>query len=231
MSNPRILRKQTGNFLEDFVPGQLYRHKLGKTVTEGLFAAFTEFAMSTNPLSKNARYARAFGFDGLVCPPGLAMLVAFSQTVEDVSENARANLEYVDMRFGAPVYVGDTIEVETKVLGVRTSDRARTSHRALHSTRDELGGRERSSSRQRKVQVYKGTIRPMPRRRGRAPTRRVPALVPPVPPGPIQAPRSLRTRHTRGRQAGRASTLARPPTSGTSPHACSTHQPGERNQL
>ena len=90
-------------------------------MTEGLFAAFTEFAMTTNPLSKNARYARAHGFEGLVCPPGLVMLVAFSQTVEDVSENARANLEYVDMRFGAPVYVGDTIEVETKVLGVRTS--------------------------------------------------------------------------------------------------------------
>jgi len=49
------------------------------------------------------------------------MLVAFSQTVEDVSENARANLEYIDMRFGAQVYVGDTIEVETKVLGVKPS--------------------------------------------------------------------------------------------------------------
>ena len=84
MSDPKILRKKTGHFLEDFVPGQLFRHKLGKTVTEGLFAAFTEFAMTTNPLSKNARYARAYGFDGLVCPPGLAMLVAFSQTVEDV---------------------------------------------------------------------------------------------------------------------------------------------------
>ena len=55
------------------------------------------------------------------------MLVAFSQTVEDVSENARANLEYIDMRFGAPVYVGDTIEVETKVLNVRPRRAAPTS--------------------------------------------------------------------------------------------------------
>src|SRR5207247_5748328 len=62
--------------------------------------------------------ARAHGFEGLVVPPGLAMRVAFSQTVEDVSENARTNREYVDMRFGAPIYVGDTIEVETKVLSV-----------------------------------------------------------------------------------------------------------------
>ncbi len=118
---PRILRKITGNHLEDFRLGQTFRHKGGKTVTEGLFATFTEFTMTTNPLAKNARYARAYGYRGLVVPPGLTMLVAFSQTVEDVSENARANLEYIDMRFGAPVYVGDTIEVETKVLGVRPS--------------------------------------------------------------------------------------------------------------
>ena len=101
-ASPRIIRKKTGNFLEDFQPGQVFRHKGGKTVTEGLFTTFTEFAMTTNPLAKNARYARAYGFEGLVCPPGLVMLVAFSQTVEDVSENARANLEYIDMRFGAP---------------------------------------------------------------------------------------------------------------------------------
>ena len=61
--------------------------------------------MTTNPLAKNARYARAYGYRrSRLCPPGLVMLVAFSQTVEDVSENARANLEYIDMRFGAPLY-------------------------------------------------------------------------------------------------------------------------------
>ncbi len=56
-------------------------------------------------------------------PPGLVMLVVFSQSVEDVSENARANLEYIDMRFGVPVYVGDTLEAETRVLGVKASSR------------------------------------------------------------------------------------------------------------
>ena len=61
--------------------------------------------MTTHPCAKNARYARAYGFDGLLVPSGLVMLIAFSQTVEDVSENARTNLEYIDMRFGAPVYV------------------------------------------------------------------------------------------------------------------------------
>ena len=82
----RIIRKKTGNYLEDFEPEQIFRHKGGKTITDGLFATFTEFAMTTHPLAKNARYARAYGFEGLVCPPGLVMLVAFSQTVEDISD-------------------------------------------------------------------------------------------------------------------------------------------------
>ncbi len=156
---PRIIRKRTGNFLEDFHPGQVFRHKLGKTVTEGLFTAFTEWSMTTSPLSKNARYARLYGYEGMPCPPGLAMLVAFSQTVEDISENARANLEYIDMRFGAPVYVGDSLEVETKVIGIRPSS-SRPNLGIVHvqsTARKNVGepGEAVVMTWQRKVQVYK----------------------------------------------------------------------------
>ncbi|MGI9592813.1 MAG: MaoC family dehydratase [Myxococcota bacterium] len=156
---PRVIRKLTGNFLEDFEPGQRFRHKGGKTLTEGLFTTFTEFAMTSNPLTKNARYARAHGFESLVCPPGLAMLIAFSQTVEDVSENARANLEYIDMRFGAPLYVGDTVEVETKVLNVRPSS-SRPNLGIVHvqsTARKNVGAPDEAviMTWQRKVQVYK----------------------------------------------------------------------------
>ena len=155
----RVVRKKTGNFLEDFRPGQVFHHKGGKTVTEGLFTTFTDFSMATNPSCKNVRYARAYGYEGLLCPPGLVMLVAFSQTVEDISENARANLEYIDMRFGAPVYVGDTIEVETKVLGVRPSA-SRPNLGIVHvqsTARKNLGADDEAvvMTWQRKVQVYK----------------------------------------------------------------------------
>jgi 2-methylfumaryl-CoA hydratase len=151
-----VMRKKTGHFLEDFRAGCVFRHKRGKTVTEGLFNAFTEFTMTTNPLAKNARYARAHGFRGLVVPPGLVMNVSFSQTVEDVSENARANLEYIDMRFGVPVYVGDTIEVETTVLGVKPSskDPDRGVVHVQSTARNQHG--QVVITFQRKVQVWKG---------------------------------------------------------------------------
>ncbi|MBI5504161.1 MAG: MaoC family dehydratase N-terminal domain-containing protein [Deltaproteobacteria bacterium] len=118
-----VIRKKTGNFLEDFRVGQVFRHKGGKTVTDGLFNAFTEFNMTTNPLHKNREAARLYGYADMICPPGLVMNVVFSQTVEDISENARANLEYINMRFGAPVYPGDTLESETTILGVTPSSK------------------------------------------------------------------------------------------------------------
>jgi 2-methylfumaryl-CoA hydratase len=118
-----VIRKKRGNYLEDFRVGQVFRHKGGKTLTEGLFNAFTDFSMTTNPLHKNAEYARLYGYSGLIAPPGLVMNIVFSQTVEDISENARANLEYIQMRFGAPVTIGDTLEAETTIVGVAPSSK------------------------------------------------------------------------------------------------------------
>ncbi len=153
-----IIRKKTGHFLEDFRVGQVFRHKGGKTVNEGLFNSFTEFNMTTNPLSKNREYARLCGFDDIVVPPGLVMLVVFSQTVEDISENARANLEYIDMRFGAPVYPGDTLEAETTILGVKPSSKD-NDRGVLHVS---TVGRKQDGSvviaYERKVQVWKDDV-------------------------------------------------------------------------
>src|SRR5215813_6217388 len=153
-----LIRKKRGNFLEDFRVGQLFRHKVGKTVTEGLFNAFTEFGMTTNPLCKNLRYAQRYGFRGMVAPPGLVMNIVFSQSVEDISENARANLEYISMRFGAPVYIGDTIEVTSSVLGIRQS--ARESDRGVVHV--QTTGRNQHDAVvltfERKVQVWKNDL-------------------------------------------------------------------------
>ncbi len=118
-----IIKKLSGHFLEDFKAGQVFRHKGGKTINEGLFNDFTEFNFTTNPLSKNAEYAKLYGYQGLVCPAGLVMNVVFSQTVNDISENARANLGYINMTFGAPVYIGDTLEAETTILAVQPSSK------------------------------------------------------------------------------------------------------------
>ena len=153
-----IIRKKTGNFLEDFQIGGVLRHKVGKTVNEGLLNAFTEFSMTTNPLHKNRRYAQLYGYRDLILPPGLVMAVVFSQSVEDVSENARANLEYVDMRFGVPVYVGDTIESTSIVVGVTPSSK----DKSLGVVHVQTTGRNQHDqvvlTYERKVQVWKNDV-------------------------------------------------------------------------
>ena len=150
-----LIQKKTGNFLEDFRLGQVFRHKGGRTITQGITAHFTDVAFTANPLHKNLRYAQTYGYDDMPVPPGLLMAVAFSQTVEDISENARANLEYVDMRFGAAVYAGDTIETQTTVLGVRASK----SRRELGVAHVQSIARKQTEeivlAYQRKVQVFK----------------------------------------------------------------------------
>lgn len=152
------IRKKTGNFLEDFEIGQVFRHKGGKTVNAGLFNAFTEFNMTTNPLTKNSEYCRFLGFDDLVAPPGLVMNVVFSQTVEDISENARANLEYINMRFGAPVYIGDTLEAETTIVGIKPSSKDNDRGVVHVST---VGRKQDGSvviAFERKVQIWKDNV-------------------------------------------------------------------------
>jgi len=162
-----------GRFLEEFRPGDVYRHRRGKTITEGLFAIFSDFVFTTNALAKNRRYARAYGFADLVAPPGLVMNVVFSQSVEDISENGRANLEYIDMRFGVPVCVGDTIEAESRVLGVKASSSERDRGVVHVQT---TGWNQRGEvvlTYQRKVQVWKGDVE-APVHEGEAPARDVP---------------------------------------------------------
>jgi 2-methylfumaryl-CoA hydratase len=165
-----------GRFLEEFRPGDVYRHKRGKTITEGLFAVFTDFVFTTNPLAKNRRYAQAYGFRDLVAPPGLVMNVVFSQSVEDVSENGRANLEYLDMRFGVPVCVGDTIEAESLVLGVKASSRERDRGVVHVQTTGWNQHGDVVLTYQRKVQVWKGDLAASVAE-GEAPPRDVPVAL------------------------------------------------------
>ena len=166
-------RTKHGTFLEEFHPGQVFRHRRGKTITEGLFTLFTDFCFTTNALAKNRRYARAYGFRDLVAPPGLVMNVVFGQSVEDVSENGRANLEYIDVRFGVPVCVGDTIEAESMVLGVKASSRERDRGVVHVQTTGRNQDGEVVLAYQRKVQVWKSNPDAVVAE-GEAPPREVP---------------------------------------------------------
>src|SRR5262245_5067872 len=104
------------------------------------------------------------------------MNIVFSQSVEDVSENGRANLEYVDMRFGVPVCVGDTIEAESTVLGVKASSKERDRGVVHVQTTGRNQNGEVVLTYQRKVQVWKGNLEG-PVAEGEAPARDIPVTL------------------------------------------------------
>ena len=143
---PRIIRKKTGNFLEDFEPGQVFRHHGGETVTEGLFTVFTDFSMATNPLCKNARFARTYGYDGLVCPPGLVMLVAFTGSTavgKKIVQSALGNLKKVTLELGgkSPAIVHPSFPLEEAVAGLEGADYAIATSSGSSRARYQSSGR------------------------------------------------------------------------------------------
>ena len=50
---------------------------------------------------------------------GFLFNLVFGLSVHDISFNTRANLSYSDLRYGTPVFEGDTIYAKSEVLGVR----------------------------------------------------------------------------------------------------------------
>lgn len=118
---PQRYRETFGRYFEDFVIGDVYEHRPGKTVTEYDNHLFTLLTMNTHPMHFDHEFAAAseFGKPLVVSPYTLALLIGMS--VSDTSQKAIANLGMTDVRFTAPVFAGDTIYGESEVLAKRES--------------------------------------------------------------------------------------------------------------
>ncbi|MEX2032593.1 MAG: MaoC family dehydratase, partial [Dehalococcoidia bacterium] len=111
----------TGNYFEDLVTGLEIVHAVPRTVTEGDAAMYMALTATRYPLFCDAEFARSVGFRRELVDDLLVFHTVFGKSVPDVSLNAIANLGYADLRFGVPVYPGDTITATTTVLGRRES--------------------------------------------------------------------------------------------------------------
>jgi acyl dehydratase len=111
-----------GRYLEDFEVGDVYRHWPGKTITEYDDHLFCMITMNHHPLHTNAHYAETqtqFGRNVVV--GNLVYSLALGMSVPDVSGKAIANLEVESLQHRAPMFHGDTLYAETKVLDVKPS--------------------------------------------------------------------------------------------------------------
>ncbi len=107
------------NHFEDFELGQTYVHATPRTVGEGEIALYLALTGARQPLASSAPVAHALGYPKRPLDELLAFHITFGKTVADISLNAVANLGYADVRFLAPVYVGDTLTAESTVIGLK----------------------------------------------------------------------------------------------------------------
>jgi acyl dehydratase len=112
---------QFGRVFEEFEVGAVYRHEPGRTLTESDNQLFCMLTMNHHPLHIDAEYARRTQHGQRVIVGTLVFSVAVGMSVPDVSGKAIANLAYEVVQHLAPVFVGDTIYAETKVLDIRQS--------------------------------------------------------------------------------------------------------------
>ena len=116
-------KTHAGNFFEDFATGQVFRHAIPRTITEGDLALYIALTGDRRPLHCSAEFARSLGFPRETAHDLLVFHIVFGRAVPDVSLNSPANLGYADVRFLRPVIPGDTLRAETEVVGRRETSR------------------------------------------------------------------------------------------------------------
>lgn len=109
-----------GRFFEDFEVGDIYRARIGRTITMTDNIQFTMITNNTNQIHFNADYAAKTEFKKPLVNSALTFSIVAGLAVSDVSENGFA-LGWDWVKLPNPVYPGDTIYAETEVVSTRES--------------------------------------------------------------------------------------------------------------
>jgi acyl dehydratase len=110
-----------GRFYEDFEAGDVYRSPLGRTISEADNTWFTLLTMNTNQVHFNADFAARTPFGKILVNSGFTIGLVLGMSVSESSQNAIANLAMEEIQLTHPVFVGDTIYVESRVISKRQS--------------------------------------------------------------------------------------------------------------
>src|ERR1051325_7342416 len=107
-----------GRCFEDFSVGLVMRHPLGRTVTamDNIWSSL--ITVNTNPIHFDAHYASQTEFGRPLMNSCFTIALVTGLSVADVSRNA-VNLGWDEVRMPAPLFEGDTVYGQSKVLRCR----------------------------------------------------------------------------------------------------------------
>ena len=111
-----------GKYYEELVVGERIHHLNKKRITAEDHANFNGLTLNTQPLHSDEAYASKTKFGQIIVNGLYTLGLAVGITVADLTEGTIvANLSYENVKHPAPVFHGDTLQVETEVLSKRES--------------------------------------------------------------------------------------------------------------
>lgn len=112
----------TGMYYEDFVLGEVTRHEATRTVTELDNLLITSLTMNFQPLHLDAEVAAGSMYGQRIVNSIFTLgLVTGIPVVDTTLGTTLGNLGFSEVTFPSPVFIGDTLRVETVAVGKRQS--------------------------------------------------------------------------------------------------------------
>lgn len=145
-----------GLWFEDLAVGQTFKHAMRRTVTETDNLLISALTHNPAQLHLDADYMKDSDYGRILVNSTFTLGLMVGISVGDTTlGTAVANLGWDEVRFPAPVFIGDTLSVETEVAELRDSKSRPEAgivtfiHRA-HNQRGELVASCRRSGLQRR---------------------------------------------------------------------------------
>ncbi|MEU7205953.1 MaoC family dehydratase [Streptomyces sp. NPDC045470] len=120
--SPGIYREDSGMVYEDYVPGEVVEHRPGRTITMTDNVWSSLLCLNQHPLHIDAVYAEQTSFGKIVVSSLVTFGIVNGMTVSTISAKCVANLGWDKVRLTAPVFVGDTLYAQTRIVSRRGSE-------------------------------------------------------------------------------------------------------------
>src|ERR1700741_5011824 len=114
-------RETSGLYWEDFAPGDVFEHRPGRTVLDVDNTYFTLLTLNIQPVHFDAAFAAKTEWKKMLVDSTFTLALLTGMSVRTVSAKVVANLGWDKVKATHPVFAGDTLYAESKVLFKRES--------------------------------------------------------------------------------------------------------------
>ena len=128
-------RETSGLYYEDFVPGDVFEHRPGRTVLDVDNTYFTLLTLNIQEVHFDAAYAAKTEWKKMLVDSTFTLALVTGMSVRTVSAKVVANLGWDKVKATHPVFAGDTLYAESTILSKRDSKSRPTQGIVTVSTR------------------------------------------------------------------------------------------------